>query len=104
MEAIMSITTLAEAKAHLRVIDNDEDELIQSYIDAAEAHVRNYLERPLEPWTDEVGTAPQNIKQAILLVVGDFYENREARFVGTIQTNNPAFEALLQFDRFNFGL
>ena len=100
----MSITTLSEAKAHLRVLDNDEDTLIQSYIDAAEAHVANYLERSLDPWTEEGGTAPQNVRQAILLVIGDFYENREARFVGTIQTNNPAFEALLQFDRFNFGL
>jgi hypothetical protein len=100
----MSITSLSEAKAHLRILGNDEDAIIQSYINAAEAHVSNYLERPLDPWTEEGGTAPENVRQAILLVIGDFYENREARFVGTIQTNNPAFEALLQFDRFNFGL
>ena len=98
------IITLQQAKDHLRVIDTDEDALIQSYIDAAEAHVGKYLDRPLDPWNDEGDPVPDNVRQAILLAIGDFYENREARFIGTIQTNNPAFEALLHWDRANFGL
>ena len=104
VEAIMSVITLEEAKAHLRVLESEENDLIQKYIDAAEAHVSKYLERPLDPWNEEGDPTPDNVKQAILLAVGDFYENREARFIGTIQTNNPAFEALLHWDRAHLGL
>ena len=100
----MSVVSLEQAKQHLRVLESEEDSLIQQYIDAAETHVSNYLERPLTPWSADQTPAPENVRQAILLAIGDFYENREARFVGTIQTNNPAFEALLHWDRANFGL
>lgn len=41
-------------------------------------------------------TVPQTFKQAILLLVGHWYENREAAVVGTIATKVPfAVEALL---------
>jgi hypothetical protein len=35
--------SLAEAKAHLRVVDNDEDALIETYIAAARSHCERFL-------------------------------------------------------------
>lgn len=41
----MSITTLSEAKLHLRVDHSDEDSLIQIYLDAAEQTAFNLIDR-----------------------------------------------------------
>lgn len=43
----MSITTLAQAKLHLRVDHADEDALIQVYLDAAEQAVADLMDRNL---------------------------------------------------------
>lgn len=43
--------TLDTAKAHLRVTDDAEDELIQGYIDAAQQHIEDYTGLVLEPRT-----------------------------------------------------
>jgi hypothetical protein len=78
----MSITTLAEAKLHLRATHASEDSLIQIYLDASEMNVEDYLNRKL--YASDIGsdltgvllTAP--IKAAVLLFVGHLYNNREA--------------------------
>ena len=78
----MSITTLAEAKLHLRVSHTSEDSLIQIYLNAAEANVEDFLNRKLyessigSDLTGQLLTAP--IKAAVLLFVGHLYNNREA--------------------------
>jgi hypothetical protein len=77
----MSIVTLAEAKAQLRVDGAEEDTLIQSYIDAAEAAAAQYLNRAL--YASDVGTdttglvMAKDVKVAVLLQVGAFYADRE---------------------------
>ena len=77
----MSIVTLAEAKLHLRVDGADEDTLIQTYLDAAEAAAAQYLNRAL--YASDVGTdatglvMTKDIKVAVLLQVGAFYADRE---------------------------
>ena len=38
---------------------------------------------------------PEGAKQAILLVVGDLYKDRETAITGTIRTKIPAYEALV---------
>ena len=63
--------TLEEVKAHLRVLHDDEDVLIQRMADAAEALVSVYLGDDLPTPT------PAPVEAAILLLVGDQYENRE---------------------------
>ena len=47
---------------------------------------------------------PKPIKQAILLLIGDMYENREASIVGTIHTSNPAVMSLLSMYRLEQGI
>lgn len=42
----MSYVTLPQAKAHLLVIHDSDDVLIQQNIDAAEAYAANYMNRP----------------------------------------------------------
>jgi uncharacterized phiE125 gp8 family phage protein len=47
---------------------------------------------------------PQAISQAILLLVGDAYENRQASIVGTSIAENPAVRLLIWDYRDNVGL
>ena len=80
--------TLATAKNHIRVEHDDEDDLIQHYIDAALAWVvrytgENYLDTIIE------------LEQAQLLLISHWYENREAVVVGSASSELPmAVEAL----------
>lgn len=93
----MAVVTLDEAKAHLRVDHDAEDELIGTYLAAATQSAADFIHRPI-PWTDEVGEpveVPGPVKAAILLILGDLYAHREGRFVGTTQTDNPAVQMLL---------
>lgn len=66
--------TLDEAKAHLRVDHSDEDALIETYSDGAVAKVLQYCNLALVP----DGAVPEaNFKVAALIVLADFYANRE---------------------------
>lgn len=70
----MSSVTLSLAKAHLRVDDSSEDELIQLYIDAAEAWFENYSGIKLASF-DPV---PGDIRKAICDLTAFYYMHREA--------------------------
>lgn len=50
------------------------------------------------------GTCPPNLLLAILLLIGDAYENREAQQSGTSVQNNPRAVALLDPFRITFGV
>lgn len=83
------MTTLAQAKLHLRVDATDEDTAIQAMIDAATAAALDYLNLTAMP-----SPVPAPIEAAILLQVGDLYANREA--TGDKQYySNPTYERLL---------
>ncbi|MGQ4661341.1 head-tail connector protein [Lysobacter sp. F6437] len=120
----MSLVTLAEAKKHLAVIHTSDDDLIQINIDAAESYAASYMgRRSLEgvqecPWIIADGCAcesssessseseqpvPAAVKQAVLLLVGEYYENRQQGVTGTIYTKLPAVESLLHFHRVGLG-
>ncbi|WP_288502609.1 head-tail connector protein [uncultured Pseudomonas sp.] len=92
---------LATVKMHLRVDGDEEDTLIGGYVEAAKAHVEQHCDRklvegdPVEP--EEMGLT-RDVEQAILLLVGHWYANRESVAVGTIATAMPlAFERLLWY-------
>lgn len=87
------IPTTAEAKLHLRVDGSTEDSLIATYIDAANDFVKNYLDRETVP-------NKSAIKSAMLLIVGDLYENRG----NAPAQENPAVARLLYPYRRNIGV
>ena len=70
--------TLEEVKQHCRIDFDEDDELLCSYITAAREWVEGFLN--IQLITDEGNSAPevkQSWKQAILLLVGHWYANRE---------------------------
>ncbi|MBB1060422.1 head-tail connector protein [Marilutibacter spongiae] len=118
----MSYVTLAEAKKHLLVIHDDDDEIIQQYIDAAESYAAGYMNRASIadeqecPWlfadgcvsssssSEPLGEVPAGVKQAVLLLVGEYYENRTQGVTGTIYSKMPAVESLLHQHRVGLGV
>jgi uncharacterized phiE125 gp8 family phage protein len=166
--ATVEPVTLAEAKAHLRVIDDSDDAMIGGMITSAREVVEastgralaaasyrwasersievatrlplwpisavtavSYLDgevrRAVDDYTVDLdrsmlvlaspsGTAlnvefdttpeqiPAALKAAILLLVGDLYENAEATFVGTIVAENPTVRRLIWPHRVNLGV
>ncbi len=86
------MVTLEQAKLHLRVDHYDEDTLILSQIDAATQSVANYLDMDVDDM--ELLPMPAPVEAAILLRVGDLYENREGLSNRPVITN-PTMERLL---------
>jgi hypothetical protein len=70
--------TLAEAKTQLRVEFAEDDALISSYITAAREWAEGFLNTALVAAEGEEPPAvKQTWKQAILLTVANWYQNRE---------------------------
>lgn len=85
------MVTLEQAKLHVRVDMPDEDAAIQGMIDAATDAAADYLGLT----TDDLTAAmPAPVKAAILLQVGDLYENRE-RQGNEAYYQNRTYERLL---------
>ena len=92
---------LARVTLHLRVDGDEEDTVIAGYFEAAKSHVAMHCDRilveadPAGP--DEMGLTP-DVEQAVLLLVGHWYANREAVVIGTISTAVPlAVDRLLWY-------
>lgn len=83
---------LARVKLHLRVDGDEEDSLITGYLEAAKSHVEMHCDRQLVEGTpagpEQMGFTP-DVEQAVLLLVGHWYANREAVVTGTISTAVP---------------
>lgn len=75
----MTYITLELAKRHLIVDESytDDDVYIEQLIDAAEAVVAKDICEDLEKLEDGQGKIPAPLSQCILLMVGNFYNNRE---------------------------
>ena len=97
------ILTLAEVKTHLRVgSDNSEDALITTYITAAREYVEGYQNRVYLSSDEavEAETMTGIEKAACLLLIGHWYENRQAVVLGTPPSEVPfAVKALLDIKR-----
>ncbi|MBJ6131528.1 phage gp6-like head-tail connector protein [Ochrobactrum sp. Q0168] len=79
----MAVVPLTLAKAHMNIVGNDDDELITHYLDAAEEWITDFTGQPIP---DPV---PASLKQAILMIAGHWYENREATIVGIAAATLP---------------
>lgn len=55
-------------------------------------------------FTTAPGDVPASLKAAILLLVGDMYENAEANVVGSAVSENPTFQRLVFPWRVNLGV
>lgn len=79
----MNFPTVAEVKTHIRVeIDDEEDTLIQDYIDSAIRYIESYINQKL--YEDRVPEEESNgtifnasHRQALYLIVGQWYRYRE---------------------------
>ncbi|MGB3536868.1 MAG: head-tail connector protein [Mesorhizobium sp.] len=91
----MSFVSLNLAKAHMNIYDFNDDDLIQLYIDAAEAWLGNYIGKPFAefdptptatdpetgdplPLPADFNPLPPDLKLALLKLVAFYYEQREA--------------------------
>lgn len=83
---------LARVKSHLKVDGDEEDGIIAGYFEAAKSHVAMHCDRELVEGTpvlpEQMGFTP-DVEQAVLLLVGHWYANREAVVTGTISTAIP---------------
>ena len=64
------LPTLEEVKAYLRIDSEEEDSLLAGLLLAAKEHCENYLQAGLP------SEVPTPVKQAVLILVGHFYEQR----------------------------
>ena len=83
------IVTVDEAKAHLRIEDDDEDVYLESLITRAQAVAEDFCR---VPFSDD---APEPVRLAVLLFVSFYYENRDVPDRTTYGTMMLAFHNLL---------
>lgn len=79
---------LSLVKLHLRVDGDEEDALIEGYLNAALAHVEQHCDRVLVegvPVLPDQMALTKDVQQAVLLLVGHWYANREAVASGLVE-------------------
>lgn len=78
----MAITLdLPLVREQCRIVDEISDALLQSYVDAALAHVQMHCDRTLvegDPSSEDEMALTADVRQAVLLMVGNWAENRSA--------------------------
>lgn len=96
----VSAVSLEEAKKHLRVEIDTDDDLIKSLCLAATQVAEHEMQRPIISREGEQGfgskpeDVPAAIRQWVLLTVAHYYENREAAAPGSLAPL-PFIDALL---------
>ena len=97
----MNFPTVAQVKAHIRVeIEDEEDDLIQEYIDDAISYIESYInQRVYEnevPPEESSGTIfNSSMRQAVYLIVGQWYRYREDTATGDMHPLSVGVKQLL---------
>ena len=107
---------IEDIKRHLRIADLDPDSELDPYLedllDAAVDYASNYLGRPI-PWVGEVDSSseesssevfPKSVRQAILILISEFDQNREQFIIGASVAELPSVTRLLHFYRVGLGI
>ena len=95
------IISLDEAKAYLRIEHDEEDALLEALIQQAQTAAEDFCRVGFEQVSSTStsdgteATVPGPVKLAVLLMVGYFYENREAAEGAAYRTMRRAFTTLL---------
>lgn len=92
----MRYVTVEDIKKHLYIDFEADDKIIADYIDAAQSIIEKYLNVKLDDLVvDE--QLPYPILQAIKIMVGNLYNNREGVSFNAVPYKVPfSFEYLLQ--------
>lgn len=101
----MSIVALAEMKAELGVINDVDDDLIASKIDAAQAHLEALLGYPIAEEYPAPLVVPADLVAAVKMLAAGWYENRESTLVGVsgMETPHGVWEIVSNRRRYSFG-
>lgn len=78
----MTIISVEDAKAHLNLDTDDDNTLIAAKITAAEAWLANFIGNALDDDAAFPNGTPAPLLEAVRLLVGHLYENREGSLVG----------------------
>lgn len=110
---LISVETI---KQHLRLDMDPDSELdveLERLYEVAVDYASNYLGRPI-PWEAETEDSsssssetmifPKAVEQAILILIAEYYENREQNVIGTITAELPTVQRLLHFYRVGLGV
>lgn len=95
---------LQEAKAHLRVDYFEDDDYISNLANMVEEVVAIEIGEDLVDLETEAGAIPIRLKQAMLLLIGHFYNNREPVLIGVNTTKLPLGFEFLIFPYKNFNI
>lgn len=100
------LISLDEIKLHLRIDGDDEDSLLEHYLNASIQDVELRTHRPLVSDTDpdaictQESDVPSIIKEYILLSIGDMYKNRENGQEKSLSTYfNHLLDAYVRYDK-----
>jgi hypothetical protein len=90
----MAIVDLATMKAELGILDDVDDALITSKIEAAQAHLEALLGFKIEEEFPPIGDppavlVPADIVAAVKMLAAGLYENRESTIVGVSAMETP---------------
>ena len=92
--------TISDVKRHLYIDHSDDDKLIADLITVAEDAVRRDLNLySLKEIEDCTGMLPASVTQAMLLLIGSMYNNREAIAYGTPHEVPLAYSYLISLYR-----
>lgn len=89
------IADLTYLKKHLRIEDNDENELLTSYASAAQDVILKFINQTEDELYDEYGQIPPAIKNAVCMMAGSMYRDREATTTMGISIN-PVMAAMVK--------
>lgn len=95
-------TDLQTLKEHLRIDVDVEDNYLVCIIEASENAVENHIGVPLSEFVENNGYLPAALSQAILIMAGNLYNNRESLAYTSVSKVPMTLEYLLaQFKKYD---